>query len=69
MNAMQLLKPLLLLSLLSGGLLANDDEPQSKCEKKYDKCIEKCDDKGSTEECYNKCDEKNDKCVAAEEEK
>ncbi len=66
---MQLLKPLLLLSLLSGGLLANDDEPQSKCEKKYDKCIEKCDDKGSTEECYNKCDEKNDKCVAAEEEK
>ena len=69
MNATQLLKTLLMVSLLSGAVMANDDEEaQSKCEKKYDKCIEKCDEKGSTEECYNKCDIKNDKCVAAEEE-
>ncbi len=68
MNAMQLLKSLLCITLLSTALVANDDEPQSKCEKKYDRCIEKCDDKGGTEECYNKCDIKNDKCVAKEEE-
>ncbi len=64
----KLLKSLLCLTLFSGVLMANDDEPQSKCEKKYDRCIEKCDDKGDTDECYDKCDAKNEKCIAAEEE-
>lgn len=67
MNAIQLLKPLLFITLISSSLVANEDEPQTKCEKKYDRCIDKCDDKGSTEECYNKCDVKNDKCIAKEE--
>lgn len=64
MNATQLLKSLLFLTLISGALVANEDEPKSKCEKKYDKCIEKCDDKGGSEECYDKCDTKNEKCIA-----
>jgi len=67
MNAMKLLKSFVFLTLLSGALVANEDEAQSKCEKKYDKCIEKCDDKGGSEECYSKCDEKNEKCTASEE--
>lgn len=69
MNAIKLLAPLLLLSLLSGSLIANEDEEApSKCEKMYDSCIEKCDKKeNGSEKCYDKCDKKNDKCVDAEE--
>ena len=65
MNVKLLLKSLLILSLFSSYLAANDEEEefQTKCEKKYDRCIEKCDDKDADQSCYDKCDIKHEKCA------
>ena len=68
MNVKLLLKSLLILSLFSSYLAANDeDETQTKCEKKQERCIDKCDDKeDGSDECYDKCNIKFDKCAESE---
>ena len=63
MKAILLLKTIILGALLFSSLSAEDEEVMSKCEKKYNKCIEKCDaQEDGSEKCYDACDKKNEKC-------
>lgn len=69
MNAAQLLKPLLLFTLVSSSLMANEDiSTYLECEKKYDICVEKCDENNNSAECYDECNFVHEECITASKE-
>jgi hypothetical protein len=63
---MPLFKTLMLTALLMTPLMAEEDDPATKCENTYSSCQEKCDAAADgSETCYSNCDAAYEKCLTA----
>ncbi|WP_345975376.1 hypothetical protein [Sulfurimonas sp. HSL3-7] len=64
MKAVQLLKTLIFLILLSAPLAAEELDAAAKCDQAYEACVEKCDNAADgSSQCYEQCQEAYDKCL------
>lgn len=65
MKALQLLRPLILASVMMTSLAAEEVDPAVQCDLDHDTCIEKCDRTADgSSQCYELCEEAYSKCLA-----